>query len=250
MDLATLTTTGWALLVVAAVVIGVSKTALPGAGALSVGLAAAALPAKESTGTMLLLLVLGDLMAIGAYRRDADWRTLRSMAPPVIAGLLVGAAYLRLADDESTRRVIGIILLSMLGLTLWRRGHRAPVPEPGSRAAHVASVGYGSLAGFTTMTANAAGPVTSLYFLSRDFDVRRFLGTSAWFYLLVNLTKIPLAVGVGVVNPRTLWIDVVLAPVVVVAALFGRRLASHMSKRIFDPLVLVFTAVAAVNLLL
>ncbi|WP_420174928.1 sulfite exporter TauE/SafE family protein [Luteococcus sp. OSA5] len=241
----TLSSTGWLLMVLAALIVGLSKTALPGSTALAVGLAASALPAKESTGTLLVLLMVGDLMAIRAYRHDADWPTLRSMAPPVVAGLLVGAVYMRVADDLAMRRVIGVILLLMAALNVWQRASRRPMAPAGGWA----SVGYGGLAGFTTMTANAAGPVTSLYFLSRGFDVRRFLGTSAWFYLCVNITKLPLAIGAGVVNPQTLVIDLVLVPVVLLAAVLGRRLASRISRKVFDPLVLLFTVVAALNLL-
>lgn len=245
-----LSCTGWVLMVICAVVVGLAKTALPGAGTIAVGLAAAAMPAKESTGTLLVLLIVGDLLAVLSYRREVDWATLRRMAPAVLMGLLLGTGYLRFASDQATRRVIGVVLLGMIAIMLWRRRHGAPVPEPGSGAARVASAGYGSMAGFTTMVANAAGPVTSLYFLSSGFQVARFLGTTAWFYFVVNLVKLPLSAGVGVIRPATLWIDVVLAPVVVLAALAGRKLARRIPQRGFEPIVMVLTVVSAVNLLL
>ena len=77
----------------------------------------------------------------------------------------------------------------------------------------------------------------------------RFLGTTAWFYFVVNLVKLPLSAGVGVIRPATLWIDVVLAPVVVLAALAGRKLARRIPQRVFEPIVMVLTVVSAVNLL-
>ncbi|GAA1389645.1 sulfite exporter TauE/SafE family protein [Luteococcus peritonei] len=244
-----LSSTGWVLMVLCAVVVGLTKTALPGAGTIAVGLAAAAMPAKESTGTLLVLLILGDLLAVASYRREVEWQTLRRMAPAVLVGLLLGTGYLHLASDTATRRVIGLVLLAMIAITLWRRHHEAPVPPVGSRAARLAGAGYGSMAGFTTMVANAAGPVTSLYFLSRGFQVTRFLGTTAWFYLVVNLVKLPLSAGIGVIRPETLWIDLVLAPVVVLSALAGRRLARRIPQRVFEPLVMVLTVLSAVNLL-
>ena len=74
-----LSTSTWVVLVIAAAAIGVSKTALPGAATLAVALFAAVLPAKASTGTMLVLLLVGDVLAIWMYRRDADWPTLRRL---------------------------------------------------------------------------------------------------------------------------------------------------------------------------
>ena len=152
---------GWALLAVAAIIVGISKTALPGAATLSVAIFAGVLPSRASTATLLVLLIVGDVFALWAYRRHADWRTLWRLAPAVIAGLLVGAVFLALADDVSVRRVIGVILLVLVAITLWRR-KVDPVVAP-SRSVAVA---YGSLGGFTTMVANAGGPVMSMYFLA------------------------------------------------------------------------------------
>ncbi|MBN9201167.1 MAG: sulfite exporter TauE/SafE family protein, partial [Microbacterium chocolatum] len=64
----------WVLLGVAAVVIGLSKTAVPASGTIAVAIFAAVLPARQSTGTILLLLILADMIALIAYRRDVNWR--------------------------------------------------------------------------------------------------------------------------------------------------------------------------------
>lgn len=75
-----LTTTGWALLAAAALLIGVSKTALPGAATISVAAFAAVLPARESTAALLVLLIVGDLVAVWTYRRDVDIKALLRLA--------------------------------------------------------------------------------------------------------------------------------------------------------------------------
>ena len=185
------------LLVVAASLVGLSKTALPGAGTLTVAAFAAVLPAKQSTGALLVLLILGDLFAVRAYHAHADWRTLRRMVPAVLAGIVAGTLFLAVADDAMVRRVIGVILLALVAVTLVRRrvtaragGDHAPgEPRPWRR--RVDSGVYGVLAGFTTMVANAGGPVMSMYFLAARFPVQRFLGTAAWFFLAVNVAKLP-----------------------------------------------------------
>ncbi|MFZ2260858.1 MAG: TSUP family transporter, partial [Luteococcus japonicus] len=104
-------------------------------------------------------------------------------------------------------------------------------------------------AGFTTMVANAGGPVTSMYFMQAGFDVARFLGTTAWFFFLVNVIKLPVSIGVGVINPDTFRLDLVLAPVVVVSGLLGFRLAKVIPKRIFDPIVIALTVLSSCWLL-
>ena len=116
----------------------------------------------------------------------------------------------------------------------------------GSRSARLI---YGSLAGFTTMVANAGGPVTSMYFLACRYPVKAFLGTTAWFFFLVNLVKLPFSVSAGLVNPATLTLGALAAPVVIVSALAGRRLAGRMDQRVFEPIVIVLTIVSALPLL-
>ncbi|SDG61912.1 sulfite exporter TauE/SafE family protein [Microbacterium pygmaeum] len=243
-----LTALAWALLAVAALITGLSKTALPGAGTLSVAIFAAVLPAKQSTGTLLLLLIVADVFAVVAYRRDTNWRALLRLAPAVVVGLGLGVVFLALADDAWVRKVIGVILLAVIVVTLIRRRMVATVAGSGSH--RIAAATYGTLGGFTTMVANAAGPVMSMYFLAARFSVKEFLGTAAWFFALVNLSKVPFSVGLGLITVPGLLIDLVLVPAVVIGALSGRWLADRLDQRLFERLVIVFTVIGALYLLL
>ncbi|PQZ54844.1 MULTISPECIES: sulfite exporter TauE/SafE family protein [unclassified Microbacterium] len=241
----------WAALAVAAVTIGISKTALPGGSILAIALFAAVLPARTSTAATLLLLMVGDLFALFAYRRHAHWPTLLRLAPAVIAGLLVGFAFLALAGDGVVRRAIGVILLLMIAVTLWRRWRqsRADTVAPASGGLLLAGA-YGTLGGFTTMVANAGGPVMSMYFLATRTPVQVFLGTSAWFFAIINVIKVPFLAGLGLFQTPVLLMDAVLAPLVVVGALAGLQVARRMNQRVFDRIVIALTIVGAVYLLI
>ena len=108
---------------------------------------------------------------------------------------------------------------------------------------------YGVLAGFTTMVANAGGPVLSMYFLASRFSITRFLGTAAWFFFAVNVAKAPFSVSLGLIGVESLRLDLLLAPAVVVGAMIGRRLARRFNQTLFDRLVLALTIVSATYLL-
>ncbi|UUT34554.1 sulfite exporter TauE/SafE family protein [Microbacterium elymi] len=251
----------WVALAVGAAVIGLSKAALPGAATLAVALFAAVLPAKQSTGTILVLLIVGDVFALWAYRRHADIRTLIRLAPAVIVGLVGGAVFLAFASDTWVRRMIAILLLTVVAVSLWRRARQARreaapgtagshQPAPGTAGSHrAAAATYGSLAGFTTMVANAAGPVMSMYFLAARFPVKAFLGTSAWFFAIVNVTKLPFSIGLGLITPSGLLVDLVLIPVVVGAAFVGRAIAGRISQVLFDRIIITLTVVGSLYLL-
>ena len=266
--LPTLTAITWILLMVVASLCGIAKTALPGAATIAVALCTAVMPAKESTGAILLMLMTGDLLAVWSYRRDADFHMLRRLVPAVLTGVGAGALFLHLASNDSTRRLIGAVLLLLVAITLVQRRRATRRPDDGAGAASAAPGApdtasadapmmgsrparliYGGLAGFTTMVANAGGPVTSMYFLACRYPVKAFLGTTAWFFFLVNLVKLPFSVSAGLVNPTTLSLAAVAAPVVIASALAGRRLAEHMDQRVFEPIIVVLTVVSALPLL-
>ncbi|WP_149083741.1 MULTISPECIES: sulfite exporter TauE/SafE family protein [Microbacterium] len=241
----------WAALAVAAVVIGISKTALPGGSILAIALFATVLPARTSTAATLLLLMVGDVFALLAYRRHAHWPTLLRLAPAVVAGLLLGFAFLALTGDGVVRRAIGVILLLMIAVTLWRRWRQSREEKAAEARGGIVLAGvYGTLGGFTTMVANAGGPVMSMYFLATRTPVQVFLGTSAWFFAIINVIKVPFLAGIGLFTGPVLLTDAILAPLVVLGALLGLRVARRLDQRLFDRIVIVLTVLGAVYLLL
>ena len=257
-----LSVSSWLLVVLGALIVGFSKTALPGAGTLAAGAFALAMPAKESTAALLLLLIVGDMTALWVYRREPDWRTLVRLLPSAMVGVILGVFFFAAVDDVTVRVTIGVILIVLVTLTLVRRmqaarraraGGEAPADEPGSRrgvAATAQGVGYGLLGGFTTMVANAAGPVMSLYLLMMRMPVMTFLGTSAWFFAVINLFKLPFSAGLGLFTRETLMMDAVLLPVVLLAAFAGAKVARRIPQAVFDKLVLALTVLAAIGLLI
>lgn len=232
---------GWAVLLAAAALIGFSKTAIGGLGMVSVALLALVLPTKDSTGAALLLLLTGDLVAVWIYRRHADWRLIGRLILPVLAGIGLGALFLARVDDLILRRSIGAILVALLVLGFWRDKLRAHHPAVGAA--------YGGLAGFTTMVANAGGAPMNLYLLAAGYDKWRFLGTTAWFFFAVNLTKLPVSIGLGIIRPEIVGFALAGVPVVLLGTWLGRIVIKRIDQKLFEGLVTVFIGLAAIYLL-
>lgn len=279
-----MTLTTWLVLALVALSVGVSKSALPGLSTLGVALIATVMPAKESTGLLLLLLLCGDLVAVSSYWRQADWRLLSRMLLPVLGGVLVGVVFLARVDDLVMRRTIGAVLLVLLAVRAvrWfvdrrsaRRAERdvaqdgsgdagaadaadlpvalgasVPAEDLAAQRLHlgVGSV-YGTLAGFTTMVANAGGPVMSLYLLSVGATKLRFMGTAACFFFATNLVKLPFSIGLSLVTVDTLRTALVLVPLVLLGAVIGRRLLRSIDQKLFERLVIGLTITASLFLL-
>ena len=243
----------FAALAAAAVLVGFSKTAVSGANTVSLAIFAAVLPARVSTGVLLPILIVGDVLAVLTYRRHAHWPTLWRLFPAVATGVVFGTLFLMWADDAIVRMSIGAILLLMAGVTVWRRRKVTVEEQPDavtSRAGRIKARSYGVLGGFTTMVANAGGPVMSMYLLSAGFRKLGFLGTSAFFFLIVNVSKVPFSVGLGLIDGRSLLLDAALAAFVVPGAVIGKVAVNHINQRLFEQLVIAATVVGGAQLLL
>ncbi|MFG2471813.1 sulfite exporter TauE/SafE family protein [Streptomyces canus] len=243
---------GFAALAAAAVLVGFSKTAVSGANTVSLAIFAAVLPARASTGALLPILIAGDVLAVLTYRRHAHWPTLWRLFPAVAVGVVAGTLFLQWADDGIVRTSIGAILLFMAGVTLWRRRAADAADEPdevATRTGRVKARSYGVLGGFTTMVANAGGPVMSMYLLSAGFRKLGFLGTSAFFFLIVNVSKVPFSVGLGLIDGHSLLLDLALVAFVVPGAFLGKWAVNRINQKLFERLVIAATIVGGVQLL-
>lgn len=238
---------GWALALAAAVCVGLSKTAFTGLGILAVLAFAEIMPAKESTGALLPLLIAADIAGVLLYRRHANWSDLARLLPTTLAGIVCGWLLMpRIPGDTFTRWLGWLVLAGIAALV--------PLLCLGSDRLHrVAShraAGYaaGWAAGLVTMMANAAGGITAFYFLSRRLDKLTFVGTAAWFFLVVNLMKVPFSVHLGFINTTSLRLDAMLLPVTLAGALAGRWVLHRVPQRMFEWVTIGLALAAALRL--
>jgi uncharacterized membrane protein YfcA len=243
----TLTSWQWTVLALGAFFSGLSKTGIAGAAVLTVALFANVLPARESTGALLPLLVCGDVFGVAFFRKHASWPHLWRLCPWVALGVAAGFFALNRVSNVQVQKMIGGILLAIVGLSLWRQRR----PDQASSLPHTwwfAAI-TGLLAGFTTMVANAAGPVMILYFLAIGLPKLAFVGTGAWFFMLVNAFKVPFSVRLGLITTQSLLLDAVLLIPLIPGALLGPVILKRIDQKTFELMVLILTAVATVRLI-
>lgn len=239
----------WALLAGAAFIAGFGKTGIPGVGILAVAVFANLLPARQATGVVLPLLIVGDVVAVLLYRRHTRWAHLAGLLPPTLAGILLGWLALGWADDRQTARLVGALLAAMLVLHLLRRLRAQEIEAEAGRAPPWFAWLTGLVAGFATQVANAAGPVMLIYLLAMRLPKLEFLGTGAVFFLAVNLFKVPFMVQLELINADSLALNLWLAPAVALGALAGRAVAGRVNQRAFEVAALTLTALATAKLL-
>jgi len=236
---------GWAALAGAGLTAGISKTGIPGIGMFSTVLATFAVPAKAATGLILPLLSAADLGAVLLLSRKARWPILLRLLPWAFLGIIAGYLAMGRIPDAAFRPLLGGLILALLGLDLLRGRKGVDLPQ-GNRAAAVA---VGILAGFCTMFANAAGPLMSIYLLAMGLSKEDFIGTQAWFFLVVNLAKWPFSVGLGLITGETLLVNLWLLPAVAAGEALGILFLRKLPQKAFNAIARILAALGGIKLL-
>ncbi len=236
----------WTVLVLTALVVGFAKTGIGGVTMLAIPLMATIFGGKESTGIMLPMLMMGDLFAIWSYRKDVVWKNVLTPMPSAIAGILIGALVGNLINDKAFLYLIGGIILLCLALLIhseWKGKNQSVPTKPWFY------ISVGVLSGFASMIGNAAGPIFSLYLLALGLRKNNYMGTNAWFFFMVNLTKLPFQIflwnNIGI---SSLILTPVMIPVIALGALIGLKVLKKINDKVFRRIVLVMTLIAAIRI--
>ncbi|MFT3782463.1 MAG: sulfite exporter TauE/SafE family protein [Nibricoccus sp.] len=242
----------WVLAALAAMLVGISKGGINGLGFMPVILFAQILPStKQSSGFVLPLLIFGDLVAVLSYRRHTQWSYLWKLFPWTAAGVIMGYFAMGRINDKQAAHLIGAIVMGLVILHLWRR-RQAKLAGPDAPQDH----GWwfapmiGVLAGFTTLVANAAGPLMALFLLAMRLPKMEYVGTGAVFFMLLNWFKVPFMVNLGLITTNSFKFNLLLAPAVLIGTLLGRWMLNKINQRLFENLALGLSAVGAVRLLM
>lgn len=237
----------WCWAVAAAAGIGFSKSGFPGFGLFHIIVFARLFEAKTSTGIVLPLLIVGDISAVLAYRQHTRWEHVWKVLPPAVVGIVLGWLVMEHLTNATLQPILGTIVLGLALLQigrLWRPDLFQHVPH-----ARWFALSIGVLAGVATMLANAAGPIVAIYLLAVQLPKFELVGTSSWFFFIVNVLKIPFSANLGLIDERTLMLNVLLAPAVVIGLLVGRKLVPIVPQKLFDSLLLAFVIIAAMRML-
>jgi uncharacterized membrane protein YfcA len=238
----------WLLIIFCAMLIGMSKTGVPGVSMIVVPTLALIFGGKQSTGVLLPILIMADVFAVIYYHRNAQWNHLLRALPWAFAGLLLALWIGKMVDDEQFKHIIAITVFVSVGLMIWKDygTKKEFTPDSWWFAALMGIVG-----GFATMIGNVAGPILAIYLLAMHLDKKSFIGTTAWFFFIINLSKFPLQVLVWKnINLNTLTIDILVLPAIALGAWLGIILVKRIPEKAYKWFVIVITVLSAFLILI
>ena len=243
-----LSTMQWTCLIISAILVGVSKTGISGFLMPVIPIIASVFGGKESTGVILPILVIGDVFAVYYYNRHAKWENIKKLLPWTIIGLLLGVIVGNFINDKQFKAVISISVLLCLVALIYTEKKGENIKVPTNKWFYAIA---GIATGFTSMIGNAAGPIFSVYLLTMNFKKNDFMGTTAWFFFLVNLAKLPLQILFWHnISFKTILLSVGMVPAIALGALLGMLMIKKINEKNFRYIIIIMTFIAAVRLLI
>ncbi len=241
-----LSTSQWVLLCLSGLLIGMSKTGISGVGLMVVPILANAFGGRVSVGLLLPILVFADVFAVTWYNRHAQWKHILKLIPWALAGILAATLLGKNLSDTSFNRILAVLVVSGIVILIWQdiRSKKMKIPKSRWFAASL-----GLLGGFATMMGNAAGPVMALYLLSMRLPKNKYIGTGAWFFFIVNLSKVPLHIwSWKTITIDSFLLDLIMIPAIAVGAFLGIWLVRFFPERLYRILIIATTLLSALLL--
>jgi uncharacterized membrane protein YfcA len=236
----------WIILALSGLLIGMSKTGITGVGMMAVPLLANAFGGRPSVGLLLPILIFADVFAVSWYNRHAQWKHILRLVPWAFVGIITATFVGKSISDQTFNRLLAILVIGGVGILVWQDIRAGKIKIPQSRWF---AGGMGLMGGFATMIGNAAGPLLSLYLLSMRLPKNSYIGTGAWFFFIVNVSKVPLHVwSWKTITLSSFLLDVMMIPAITAGAFLGIWLVRLLPEKYYRILVIVTTFLSALLL--
>ncbi len=237
----------WLLVILCGMLVGMSKTGLSGAGLFVVPVFAGIFGGKPSVGLVLPMLIVADFFAVKYYNRHAEWKYVLKLLPWAFAGILIAFFVGENINDRHFQILIVIVVLVGIALMVYQdiRRKKMKVPDYWWFGALLGLAG-----GFATMIGNAAGPIMSLYLLSMRLPKNIYIGTGAWFFFIINLSKVPLHVFFWeTITLESLKFNLLMVIPIMVGAISGFYLVRLIPEKAYRIFIILSTLASAFALL-
>ena len=236
----------WVVWICMGLFVGLTKAGFNGLTAVLIPLMAVSFGARESTGLLLPLLCFADILAVLYYRKHAEWKYILKLMPWTLAGFGAALFIDSIIPAQAFRYLMGGCLLAGLLVMFWN-GRREQDKEPPS--VWWFSAIFGMAGGFASVIGNVAGPIMAVFLLSMKLPKNSFVGTAAWFFLIVNYAKLPIQIFIwGTINATSIMFSITLLPVVVIGTFLGFFLIKKISEPVFRKVIMALTLISTIML--
>ncbi len=232
------------LLSIAAIFLGLDKGGFRNLSVICMYLLLSIIPSKEVIGILAPIYLLGDIAPIYFYRKDINFKAVKYFTPLAIIGIIITSFFASFIDDKFFTLFISFFLFLMVIMISYQEIKKylnktnngenttQPLNKP-------FTLFLSFLSGITTIS-NTAGAITCIYFFKQTKEKKEFVGSSALFFLSMNITKIIIFVLFWKnINIETLKITFIMLPGLFLGILASFYLLKIIPQKIYNIIVIL-----------
>jgi len=230
------------------VLVGLSKGGLGGPlpVALTVPLLSRIILPQQAVGIVLPLLMFADVFAVYFYWKEWDKRYLTYLLIPGLIGVAFGTFILKDIDEQTLKRIIGGFTLIAISFKILNDRIKSIQYQP--QIWHGWLAGWAS--GFASALANVGGPPITVYLLlQKNMSPRKFIGTNTLFFTIINWTKLPGFIGLGILDVQK-FLSIAWVLVIIPFAIYGaRNIITRINQKTFEWIMIIPLLILSISLL-
>jgi uncharacterized protein len=234
----------YAFAVPAVIMLGLSKGGFSGIGMVATPLLALVMPPLQAAAILLPIILLQDVLSCWVYRRIWDPWNLKVLLPGAVVGVAAAWFFAAHVSEGMIRLLVGVIALGF-ALNAWlRRKSVNQISKP--KASH--GVVWGGVAAFTSTLIQIGGPPYFAFVLPQRLEKLIFVGTTIWFFGLVNVMKVAPYFALGQFSTESLLTSALMIPVAVVSNIVGIWLVRRTPEALFYKITNVLVLLIGIEL--
>ena len=219
----------FAMLGLAAFLIGLSKGGLPAVAMLSVPIMSLTMSPLKAAALLLPIYILSDMVSVWLYRKEFSMENVKTLIPAGILGVLIGWATAAIVSDRMVSLLIGVMGITFCLYTWTKKKSTLPPKAPNLPK----GIFWGTLAGFTSFVSHAGAPPFQVYILPQQLPKMVFAGTGTIVFTVINLAKVIPYSTLYPYTKSTLKVAACLLPIAVVGTVVGKFLIERLSEKWF-----------------
>ena len=223
--------------VLAVILVAISKSGFGGAlGSLGLPVMVFVFPPKLAIAVLLPLYLITDIFVAYTWRKFPVIKILKIMVLGGLSGQILGWLCFGYLDDKYILILIGILALitaiRYFKNLIWTK-KVSDNSKVGLKPSFLRGIGWCGFSGFSSFVALTGGIPAQIFLLPLKLERQLFVGTMSFYFLIINLAKLPFFFDLEVFSPTSILLSVMILPILPVGIFLGKFLNRTLSDKLF-----------------
>lgn len=176
--------------------------------------------------------IFGNIGRISFFKHGLDKKILIRFGIPSVLLTLLGALLVTYFPQEILKGLLGVFLVIYATLSLWKQNLKIP-------STMTNSIIGGGLSGFLAGLIGTGGALRGAFLTGFGLPKEKYIATAAAIALAVDITRIPVYLSEGFLQPPYYWYLPILLVIALAGSFIGKQIVKRFQYKIFRKIVLL-----------